>query len=437
MSYNFTKLFGMIKNGSIIDYLQYKIRRQRILSFENPIEYQEKLLVQILQYACQHCDYYKRLDISIFSAEDIVKFPFLTKQIVRNEFDNLISDEKNRLLYFEARTGGSTGEPLKFLNVPGVDDIFQKKVWEYYKYEDGDIILALDGATIDESIINSGKYLYKKSESQIPYGGYGLSSMYLTDENIHIYVRELLNLQPSFIRGYPSFVYRIAQYMKENDIQISFSMKGIELTSETCMDYQRDLISSVFKCQVFMQYGHTECCAFGFTFDDSMRYRIEPLYGFLEVIKENGEPAEKGEVGEIVVTSLFNKAFPLIRYKTGDYAEFGSKDEKGIILNKILGRTQDFIVDSNGEKVLLTALIHAQHNFRALGHIERWQIEQNTPGKVIIHIIKGRDYNDSDSAEIIDVFWHYGRTKVVFDFCEIIPLTLRGKSKLIIQNIIE
>ena len=285
MSYNFTKLFGMIKNGSIIDYLQYKIRRQRILSFENPIEYQEKLLVQILQYACQHCDYYKRLDISIFSAEDIVKFPFLTKQIVRNEFDNLISDEKNRLLYFEARTGGSTGEPLKFLNVPGVDDIFQKKVWEYYKYEDGDIILALDGATIDESIINSGKYLYKKSESQIPYGGYGLSSMYLTDENIHIYVRELLNLQPSFIRGYPSFVYRIAQYMKENDIQISFSMKGIELTSETCMDYQRDLISSVFKCQVFMQYGHTECCAFGFKFDDSMRYRIEPLYGFLEVIK--------------------------------------------------------------------------------------------------------------------------------------------------------
>ena len=283
--------------------------------------------------------------------------------------------------------------------------------------------------------IKNNNYLYIKNTNQLPYCGYGLSSLYLTDDNIQKYVDEIQKLKPAFIRGYPSFVYRIAKYIKDNGIVLDFEIKMVEITSESSFDYQRRLISSVFNTKVVMQYGHTEACAFGYTIDDNYKYRIEPLYGYVEVIKENGKHAEKGEVGEIVVTSLHNFAMPLIRYKTGDYAVFDGYDGRVMILQEIMGRTQDYIVNKYGNKVLLTALIFAQH-FNALGHMDRWQIEQFEKGIVLISIVKGRDFSSKDEDEIKQLFNKVGDVDVVFDYSGQIRITGRGKSMMLIQHII-
>ena len=83
---------------------------------------------------------------------------------------------------------------------------------------------------------------------------------------------------------------------------------------------------------------------------------------------------------------------------------------------------------------MITALIMAQHS-SAMAHIMKWQIEQFIMGEVIMHIIRGKDYSIKDEAELIELFDKNGGIKVSFEYTKELPVTKRGKSKLIIQNI--
>ncbi len=396
---------------------------------------QKRLLIKMLKYANKHCNYYSNLKIHIKNENTIQEYPFLTKDIIKREFNNLTSDEIKFIPYEDAYTGGSTGEPLHFYRQTCIDGTFQKKYWSFLGYKKGDKILAMDGTAINDVNLKKNKFWGLKNQKAIPYGEYYLSSLYLNENNIDLYIEFILEYKPDFIRGYPSFIYHIAKYMDENNININFRIKAIQLTSESSFPYQWDVISKVFKTNICMQYGHTESSIFAYTYDNSMKYKVEPLYGYTEVIKDNGEKAKEGEMGEIVVTSFYNFVMPLIRYKTGDYAVVSKYDKNGIILEQIMGRTQDYVFNRNGDQVLLTALIFGQH-FKALGNIKKWQIIQEEQGKIIMRIIKGLKYNKEDEKEIRELFDVKGNIDVIFEYVENIETTKRGKSKLLIQNII-
>ena len=115
----------------------------------------EKRLNSILDYAKKHCRYYNDLGIN---GNDLGSFPLLTKDIIREKYDDLISDEHKNLIYRDSYTGGSTGEPLHFLNQMEYDPIYQVVLWQRLGYKPGDIILSMDGTKVsEESIKNNYK----------------------------------------------------------------------------------------------------------------------------------------------------------------------------------------------------------------------------------------------------------------------------------------
>lgn len=69
------------------------------------------------------------------------------------------------------------------------------------------------------------------------------------------------------------------------------------------------------------------------------------------------EPAGPGEAGRIVITDLFNYAFPLIRYDTGDIGvmEYGNDDELPR-LKEIYGRERDCVYNTVGELISQVAI---------------------------------------------------------------------------------
>ena len=99
-----------------------------------------------------------------------------------------------------------------------------------------------------------------------------------------------------------------------------------------------------------------------------------------------------------------------------------------------MGRSQDYLINRSKEKVLLTALIFAQHLI-ALGHIYKWQLEQFEPGIVVAYIIKGVGYTSNDEKEIEKLFNDIGNIDVEINYVESIILTPRGKSKLLVQHL--
>lgn len=85
---------------------------------------------------------------------------------------------------------------------------------------------------------------------------------------------------------------------------------------------------------------------------DSALYHIQSESVIVEVLDDNDRPCGPGEIGRVVVTSLFNFATPLIRYDIGDFAEVGSACACGRTLPtlaRIMGRRRNVLIAPDGK----------------------------------------------------------------------------------------
>ncbi len=428
------KIVSHTLDGTIITKIgQETIERWYSISEDNVFEKQQRLLRHMLSYAKKHCSFYKNIEANL-DERDVSTFPLVEKKVISPRFEEFCSDIRKWFTYSHGYTGGSTGEPFHMLRCGGYESVFGLRKWAHYGYQTGDLIMGMGGDKFDDNTIFMSRHVFKKNSTDIPFGSLGMSSLYLTENNAKDYCLDIQAIRPAFLRGYPSFIYALACYAEQYGIELGEGMKGIELTSESAFAYQIEKMKAVYHCPVHLQYGHTEAIVFGYTFDDSLRYRVEPLYGFVEVLDEHNQHVGVNEVGEVVVTTLHNYAMPLIRYRTGDYAEYGGKDYRFVYLNKVMGRTQDYVINKNGDKVLLTALIFGQH-CKAMGNIIKWQLEQYEPGEIQVHIVRGERFSEKDEKELQRLFAELGNVEPEFDYVQDIPPTPRGKSKMLIQHL--
>ncbi|MEZ4223115.1 MAG: hypothetical protein R3B13_19385 [Polyangiaceae bacterium] len=77
-------------------------------------------------------------------------------------------------------------------------------------------------------------------------------------------------------------------------------------------------------------------------------YHVDSDLVHLEVLRADGSPAAAGEMGEVVLTNLFQHTMPIIRYRVGDMAALSARAcECGRnlpLLERLHGRRLDFIV---------------------------------------------------------------------------------------------
>lgn len=411
------------------------------LGIDEQLKKQNEKLLDLLQFANKTCPYYKELftknHISVNGIKSFKRIPFLTKSLIKENFDKIISVEAKKTELRKSNTGGSTGEPLEFYTDQrsiSIDNAHHKFVYNLMGYKKGDIIIDSGGIKLSPNLISKNIYWVKYPSYSI-WGNWGFSALYLNNENIHFYINQILNLKPSIVRGYPSFLNELAQNILKNNISLDFKVKGINLTAEYCSEEQRISIEKAFSSKVYLEYGQGEKTVFCYSNGISYELISSPIYGYVEVIKENGEEALDGDEGEIIVTSLCNFSMPFIRYKTGDRAKVSTKKEGIVKFEKILGRAQDYIVDKHDRKVYITALIFGQH-FEAFKKIKQWQIVQHKIGFIEMNIIKDEDFSQHDEDEIFEKIQSTAEVKIKFNYVNIIQPSKSGKKLFVIQNYI-
>mgnify|MGYP005989758029 CR=1 FL=1 len=399
----------------------------------------ENLLDEILSYSQKNCPYYKELyktlGIKNPCIEDLGRIPFLDKQTIRLNYNDLLSKESKRLTNYIMNTGGTTGNPLTFPVSSHYEYEHHEFVFKLFNYQKGDQIVSFAGITIDEKKIKKNIFWKKESKKNLPYGRIRLSSLYLNNDTALNYIKALNAIKASFLRGYPSAINFLAIYMLDNNIQLNFQLKGVCLTAETIFPNQISNIKNAFNCPVSLEYGHSEVSVFAYTIDDTYEYYCSPFYGYTELIGVDGNHVEIGEVGEIIVTGFYNKAMPFIRYRTGDLAIFNGNKDGLTRLSRIDGRTQDYLLNIKKEKVFIVGLIYGGHH-DFLNNIKKWQIIQNKPGVIEIKIIKGKYFSLKDEVSITELFMKKDGISSNIEFVNEIILTSRGKNKLVIQNIL-
>lgn len=220
-------------------------------------------------------------------------------------------------------------------------------------------------------------------------------------------VTALNRFRPHFIHAYPSGALALAELLAPGDLD--FRLHAVLLASEAAAPGQLALIRRVFGAPVSISYGLTERSNLAFaTCTDAAPgpYRFEPLYGYTETRARHGR-------AEIVGTSLWNQAMPLIRYCTGDFAAI---DAHGYC-DAIQGRLQEFVVDRHGNRLpgLTIALDAASWDF-----VKACQLYQREPGKVTLRVVPRRQGLSPEQlrALLAGPVRHWGRG-IEFDCVEV------------------
>jgi len=412
-------------------------------------EYQMHQLEKLLKHAYENVPYYRKVfdeeglkpkDIQDF--KDLGKFPYLTKDIVGENLDDLIARNVPRKDAEYVTTGGTSGKPLGFYIEKKTNLIrmaFEWREWNWMGYKFGDRCVVLRGNVVDRK--ENGKPAWWEYDVENNY--LILSTYDMTQENLPRYIKKIEEFKPKVIRGYPSALDILARFIKENNLTINKkrTIKAISTSSENLFPEQRLLIEKVFNCPIIDKFGNSEQTNIAGQCAKKEGYHILMEYGITELIDESGNPVSKeGQIGEIVGTGFTNYAAPLIRYRTDDFGVYTNKQclcgRSGLpLLKEVKGRWyQERIVTKKGNHILITALNSHSDIF---DNVKQFQYYQDNLDKVVLRIVRKDSYSNADTQKI----WHELNTKLrnqiklEIQFLSEIPLTDRGKYRFLVQRL--
>jgi phenylacetate-CoA ligase len=238
------------------------------------------------------------------------------------------------------------------------------------------------------------------------------------------------------IGGYPSSVYLLA--LANEEAGRCIQPRAVYTASETLFDFQREAIERSFGCKAYTYYGNAERCAFiGECPEGKLHLKME--HSYVEFLGDDGQPVSPGQPGRMICTGFGNYATPLIRYDVGDIAVV-AKDQRcpcgrsGIILESIVGRTEDYIITPDGRFVG-----RLDHLFKDASRVRMAQIVQSTVNEIIIRIVREADYSTSDEDSIAqEARLRLGPTvSIRFEYVTDIERTKGGKFPFIVSRIKE
>jgi len=415
------------------------LKQSQWWSREKLEDYQLLQLKKLLNHAYTNVPYYTKIfnklklkPKNIQSIKDIQKIPYLTKDIIRNNINNLKATNYPEHKFEKSYTGGSTGKPLQFY--------IEKGEWASHLLAYGSIQMKWAG----RSFFNRCVFITGTTEKPYQYQIFGralvFSSFYMNDKYLPRFIQKIKKFKPKHILSYPSAITNLANYIKRNDIDSFPSIKSILCHAETLYKWQRDLLEEIFQCRVYNQYGLREPAVLGGTCKHSNYFHMFPEFGITELIGKNGKPVKKeGEIGEIVGTGFHSYIFPFIRYRTGDIGVYTTKKcicgRDYPLIERIEGRAQEFIVSKSKQLIPLTGVFGLVA--KCSQNVNDVQLFQDTEGEILINIVKRKGYTIKDTNNIKNNFQkRFGdEFNIKINSLDNIPLTRTGKYKFLNQKL--
>lgn len=350
---------------------------------------QDNAINDLIAYVKNHSPYYKEILGDVRDVKDFTKIPFLTKQLLIKEFNNICTPKAKGASL--KTTGGSTGEPVKIYK--DSDALARERAATWRSYQWAKIGIG-DKQARFWGVPHNAKNALKAKVIDFISNRKRVSAFNLTKESLDEYYQTMEKFKPSYLYGYVSVIRRFSEHIREYDLPKIESVRSIITTSEVLTDGDRKIIENVWKIKIFNEYGCGEVGSIAHECEHGSMHIVADNM-LIEIIGEDGNPAETGEV---VVTDFFNYATPMIRYRVGDFATL-SKDPCPCgrtlpILKGIHGRAYDIIKTPSGKSVHPEALIYIFEELQQQHHaFSQFQIIQRELGKLDIFIIPNENWN--------------------------------------------
>ena len=412
-----------------------------------PLDTTKQLLIKLLSHCEKSVPYYAEImkargdSFKEDPEEYLHSFPVLTKDIIRCNFEALKSADLPKRKWYFNTSGGSTGEPARFIQ-------------DYdYAARSGALKLLYSrlaaGQEIGESEIrlwSSPRDMNRSSKSQMAQlvnklaNIHILSAFRLDPETIRQHINTLNKRKPKLMVAYTSSMYEIAKFAELNNLNV-VPQNAIIVTAGTLYPYMRETIERVFQCPVYTRYGSREVGDVACERPGRDGLWVAPWGNYVEIVDANGNRVRDGVPGEILLTSLSNYAMPLIRYQIGDRGalsppEANSGNEYGQVLSQILGRTIEVFVNTKGSIVEAGYFMPLLY-FR--DWISRYQVIQKSPSSVLFKIVSsGSEIPSEELDEIASktkLIMNDDKCEAHFEFVDEIPASDSGKFRFLVSDI--
>jgi len=384
------KIGQNLRNPSISRWLSF-LKESETWPLASLQAYQLKKLQELVDISYQNSTYYKnKFDAlgmkpsDIQSLEDLKKLPMTTKSdlLIHNKE---IHTNLNLKKLFQANTSGTSGESLKFKREESADSFnkasayrgyswYNVNPWERngyfwgYNFSENEVIKI----RILDSLQNRFRiFNYRK-------------------ESIDFFIKKLKNAK--YLHGYSSMVYETAKIINRQNLEKPLNLKMVKGTSEKIVEAYQEEIQKAFGQRMINEYGAAETGIIAFECKSgNMHLNMEGV-----IVEEIDH--------EIVVTNLQMHAFPMIRYKLGDYIELAPVTKKcecgmqHLIIEEVTGRIGQTVYGKNftypslyfyyifknlasKQALLLTYQVVQKEKGKLI-----FLIEQHLDGKELIHL---------------------------------------------------
>jgi phenylacetate-CoA ligase len=244
-------------------------------------------------------------------------------------------------------------------------------------------------------------------------------------------VEMYLKVRPTVVYGNKTHLVQIALYCDKHQIDLPKPHLCISF-AETMDERSRAVIKRCFGEDSLMEaYGAIEFSIIAFQLKGEDYFNWCHTTDYLEVLDENGNDTN---FGSSIVTDLFIRSFPMIRYNLGDILDTEIKDGLTVI-KKIIGRQDDSIVFANGERLpwhIFSIILERRQE------LKQFRVIQEDYDKIRIQVAKevAADKLSVENAILTDL-----RQEVTndmeynIDFVDHLPPDPNGKLRLLISKV--
>jgi phenylacetate-CoA ligase len=380
----------------------------------------------------------------IQSPEDLVKLPILTKQLIRDNYEDLISKTSDRSNLLEESSGGSTGTPLKFAidkSIWGLSWAATFRSWRWYGFSLGERIFTFGGNSLVKTRKEKRRITAKDIFDRVIMRNLKCDCSDMSAEALLRIYKRMIAYRPRAIRGYPAAIYHLAKFIDEHNLSVP-QVKLVLTTGEMLLPQYRNLIQRVFRAPVYDGYGAGDGGVKAFECYMHEGLHIVEEQCVVEITDNKGALKADGELGYVITTDLNNYAFPFIRYQVGDMAimkpERCSCGRSSRLIAQIAGRSGRTLYAKSGQaftSVIIDNMMFLNMDYHRKEHesiyqkMDKFQVRQDKDGDICI-LIKPK-YADEPMETfqyVVDNFKkHFIGSRIELCFVKDIPPLPSGK----------
>ncbi|MDP3970122.1 MAG: hypothetical protein Q8P90_00310 [bacterium] len=340
-----------------------KLRKRANYTRQQILQIQEESFRELITHAWNYSKFYKEL----YSSHGIKKqdlkevaitdLPLISKELLMDNFDDVVTDTRLKKSELEKWIETHNDPTERYLNefvilhtsgTSGAIGIFvyDTLAWSILK---ASIVTRISSPSYNPLkktrvayfAATNGRFAGVTLASSAPPLFYKFLPLSILDP-LTVSCKLLNDFQPQQLSGYASTVASLANCQQKGSLKIS--PQRIMVSGDVLTDNLRDQISRSWNAPIINLYAASESIGITAQLPNHKDMTVFDDLHNVEVLDDQNNTVSAGNSGRIILTNLYNKTLPIIRYEMRDVATRAttlSSNEQFSTLKSIHGRQND------------------------------------------------------------------------------------------------